>query len=70
MDLLSAAPSITGQFSMSRGQHLGYYEAKQSGSPMHTRFPALPPSPPSPWEVLGFLATFKNAFWHSAVIRH
>lgn len=43
MDLLSAAPSITGQFRMSREQHSGYYETKHRGLLMHTGFPALPP---------------------------
>ena len=31
-----------------------------TGSPMHTRFPALPPSPPSPWKVHDRLDIFSH----------
>lgn len=60
LDLLSATPSTTGELRMFKEQHPGCYEAKHSGSPMYTHFPALPPSLPSAWDILDFLAMFKN----------
>lgn len=67
-DLLSAAPSISDS-SERPGNNI---QAVRKANPMHTRFPALPPSLPSPWDIhdgLDFLATFKNAFWHGVLIR-
>lgn len=44
--------------------------ARLTGSPTHARFSALPPSPSLSMTAWMFLAVFKNAFWHSVLIRH